>query len=46
MSVTNTTVEEVIKIILSNPGTVVEAIMIAALQFIVGVVFGYFAVRR
>jgi len=45
MSVTNTTVEEVIKIILSNPDTAVKSFMRVALQFIVGVVFGYFAVR-
>ena len=45
MAVANATVEEVIKIILSNPDTSVKSFAVVAVQFLVGVAFGYIAVR-
>jgi uncharacterized membrane protein (Fun14 family) len=45
MSVVNATVEEVVKIILSNPDTAVKSFAVVAVQFLIGVAFGYIAVR-
>jgi uncharacterized membrane protein (Fun14 family) len=45
MSVVNATVEEAVKIILSNPDTAVKSFAVAAVQFLIGVAFGYVAVR-
>jgi hypothetical protein len=41
----NTTIESVLRGLLSNPDAGVKAFMVMALQFAVGVAFGYFAVR-
>jgi uncharacterized membrane protein (Fun14 family) len=45
MAVANATVEEVVKIILSNPDTAVKSFAVVAVQFLIGVAFGYIAVR-
>jgi uncharacterized membrane protein (Fun14 family) len=45
MSVANATVEEVVKIILSNPDAAVKSFAVVAVQFLIGVAFGYVAVR-
>jgi len=41
----NTTIESVLRDLLSNPNAMLKAFAVMALQFAVGVAFGYFAVR-
>jgi uncharacterized membrane protein (Fun14 family) len=45
MSVVNATVEEVVKIILSNPDAAVKSFAVVATQFLIGVAFGYLVAR-
>jgi len=45
MVTVNATVEEVIKLILSSPNTAVKGFAVAAVQFLIGVAFGYLVAR-
>lgn len=45
MAITNTSIENVVRMLLSNPDVVVKGFAVMIMQFIVGAVFGYFAVR-
>jgi uncharacterized membrane protein (Fun14 family) len=45
MAVTSTSIENALKILLSNPDIAVKGFVVAGMQFIVGAIFGYFAVR-
>jgi uncharacterized membrane protein (Fun14 family) len=45
MVITNTSIESVVRMLLSNPDVVVKGFAVMVMQFIVGAVFGYFAVK-
>ena len=45
MAIANASIESVVRMLLSNPDVVVKSFAVMIMQFIVGAVFGYFAVR-
>jgi uncharacterized membrane protein (Fun14 family) len=45
MAVTNTSIENAVRMLLNNPDIAVKSFAVAGLQFIVGVIFGYLAVK-
>jgi uncharacterized membrane protein (Fun14 family) len=45
MAIANASIESVVRMLLSNPDVVVKSFAVMIIQFIVGAVFGYFAVR-
>jgi uncharacterized membrane protein (Fun14 family) len=45
MAIANASIESVVRMLLSNPDVVVKSFAVMVIQFIVGAVFGYFAVR-
>jgi len=45
LAMANAAIEDVFREILSNPNAMLKAFAVMALQFAVGVAFGYFAVR-
>jgi uncharacterized membrane protein (Fun14 family) len=45
MAIANASIESVVRMLLSNPDVVVKSFAVMIIQFIVGVAFGYFAVR-
>jgi len=45
MAITNSSLENAVRMLLNNPDIAVKSFAVMVIQFIVGAVFGYFAVR-